>query len=207
MVRSSWACGRNPGSAGSVARRAASSFSIGRVWAAHQGAQHRHDVGVRRVQTVLESLALLHQLASRRLWAWSFSCAAMGREPGARLLRAAEVGDEGGGEPVGLVAAQAGLGVAGHGQGLEHADGVTGGVNVPGHGPAVGAGGFQAEVKRAGGGGPGQEPDVTRRRVGHGGGAGLRSEAAGVELVFGHVEAQDGFGRTHTINGLVGWLV
>ena len=42
------------------------------------------------------------------------------------------------------------------------------------------------------------------RRVGDGAGAGFGLEEAGVELGFGHVEAQDGFGRTH---GGGGWVV
>ena len=135
----------------------------------------------------------------KRLWAWSCSWAALGGVQGRGLLGAAEVGDQCGVEPVGLVAAEGGPGVARHGQGLEHADGVAGVVGVPGDGEAVGADGLEAEVERAGGAGPGQQPGGAGRGVGHGEGAGRGQEQAGVELVFGYVEAQYGFGGTHEV--------
>jgi hypothetical protein len=151
------------------------------------------------VQAVLESLTLADQLVAQAALGLELLLGGTGRGPGARLLGAAEVGDQGGVEAVGLVAAETGLGVARDGQGLEEADGVAGLMGVAGHGKAVGAGGFQTEVERAGGAGPGQQAGVTGRSVGHGGGPGPGQEQAGVELVFGHVETEDGFGGTHEV--------
>ena len=151
------------------------------------------------VEAVLEALALCHQLGAQTALGLELLLRRAGRRPGAGFLGAGEVGHEGRVEPVGLVAAEGGLGIARHGQGLEHADGVAGRVGGPGDGLAVGAGGFQADMERAGRGGPGQQPGVALRGVGHGDGAGLRGEQAGVELVLGDVEAQDGLGRTHEV--------
>lgn len=49
---------------------------------------------------------------------------------------------------------------------------MAGGVGVAGHGPALGAGRFEAEVERPGLRRPGQQLGVAGGRVGDGGGAG-----------------------------------
>ena len=172
--------------------------------AAEHRTQHGHDAGMRGVEAVLDALALIHQFAAQAALSLELFLRGTRRRPGTGFLRAPEVGDEGGVEPIGFVAAQGGLSVTLHGQRLKDADGVTGGVGVAGDREAVGAGGFQAEVQDTRISGPRQELGVAGRGVGHGEGAGLGQEQAGIELVFGDVDAQDGFGRTHRcfIDGL-----
>jgi hypothetical protein len=153
-------------------------------------------------EAVAEACARRHELGAQAALGLEPGLGGGGGRPGPGLLGAGEVGGQGGVQPVGLVAREGGLGVALDGEGLEHADGVAGTVGGGGGRPARGAGGFEAEMERPKRSRPGEEAGVAPGRVGDGEGARRRGEEeAGVELVLGHVEAEDVRGGGHGLGG------